>query len=293
MIINFGSINLDHVYRVKNLPKPGETMSAQAYERYLGGKGINQSIAISKAGGDLLHVGAIGKDDDWTLSQIKSFGIGSDCIARLDTPTGHAIIYVDSLGENEIVILGGANQALKIEQVELALAQGNSDNDWILLQNETNLVKEIVSMARARSFKIAYAAAPFAPETTLALLDDIDLLAVNEGEANQLSKALGKEICDIPVDRLLVTRGADGAEFFANGSRHVHAAFDVSVVDTTGAGDTFLGSFLAHYANNQSPDVALRYASAASALQVTKSGAATAIPENAEVLEFLKKQSEI
>lgn len=289
MIINAGSINIDHVYRVKALPEPGETIASTDYQRHLGGKGINQSIAIARSGAEVVHAGAVGQDGDWALEQIASFGVATTHIAQLSCATGHAIITVDDEGENQIIIEGGANRKLTSTLIEAALTAATPDRDWVLLQNETNMTTEIVALAKAAKLKVAYAAAPFIAETTLALLPDIDLLAVNEGEAAALGAELGVDPMAIPVPQLLITKGAKGSVFIANGKYHEQSAFKVIPVDTTGAGDTFLGAFLAHFTKDGDVSAALRFAAAASAIQVTRKGAAPAIPHSQVVLQFMIK----
>ncbi|MEL7430626.1 MAG: PfkB family carbohydrate kinase, partial [Pseudomonadota bacterium] len=145
------------------------------------------------------------------------------------------------------------------------------------------------ALAKAAQLKVAYAAAPFIAETTLALLPQIDLLAVNEGEARALGDELGVDPVAIPVPHLLITKGAKGSVFIANGKSHRQSAFKVTPVDTTGAGDTFLGAFLAHFTKDEDAKTALRFAAAASAIQVTREGAAPAIPQEEEVLQFMKE----
>ena len=289
MILNFGSINIDHVYRVASLPAAGETVASQSYNKFLGGKGVNQSIAIARAGGQVNHVGAVGTDGDWALTEISSFGINTESIATLDCATGHAIIFVDDNAENQIVIEGGANQQLQQSAIDQVLSRADPQSDWVLLQNETNLGDYIVRSASALGIRIAYAAAPFVAQTAIALLPFIQLLVVNEGEAFALANALGIEASDIPVPQCLITRGADGAELFSNGLTYKQSVFPVQAVDTTGAGDTFTGSFLARYADGDTIEASLEYAAAASALQVTRAGAATAIPEATEVSTLLNR----
>ncbi|MFT7531366.1 MAG: ribokinase, partial [Gammaproteobacteria bacterium] len=260
MIINFGSINIDHVYRVTSLPKPGETLAAQYYAKFLGGKGVNQSIAIAKAGGEVVHVGAVGEDGSWALAEVKRLGVNTEAVSMLDCATGHAIIFVDDDAENQIVIEGGANQQLRKYAIDHALSQANPKADWVLLQNETNLADYIVNEACRRGLRIAYAAAPFVAETTCSLLPNIQLLVVNEGEARSLAHALGVEETAIPVPELLITRGTAGAELVIDGRSYQQSAFQVDAVDTTGAGDTFTGSFLARYSRGDSVESALEYA---------------------------------
>lgn len=291
MILNFGSINIDHVYRVSHLPKPGETLGAHSYDRYLGGKGINQSAAIARAGGTVRHIGSVGPDGDWALTRIQELGIDTSSIGFSTTATGHAIINVDDNGENVIVIYGGANLEFSIEQIERALSAA-TQGDWVLLQNETNLTEEIAEKAKGKGCKVAYSAAPFVAEKASRILPLVDLLVVNELEAESLSGLLGVGVGQIPVPQLLVTKGGSGAYFRASEWTIEQPAFSVEPLDTTGAGDTYLGSFLARFSENGDPEQAMRYASAASAIQITRPGAAAAIPERDEVEVFLKKQDQ-
>ena len=291
MILNFGSINIDHVYRVAKMPMPGETLAVKSYERCLGGKGANQSIAIAKSGGAVRHIGAAGADGEWALDRLSAAGVALGHVARVDAPTGHAVIMVDDLGENQILICGGANHALSLTQVEAALNGCTGLGHWVLLQNETNLTTEIVRQAKAHGFRVAYSAAPFVANQTLPLLETIDLLAVNANEAEALCTAMRVTPEALPVPNLLVTRGKDGAIYYTEGAAIEQPAFQVEPIDTTGAGDTFLGAFLAHLTTGNEADVALRFASAASALQITRPGAADAIPDTAEIEKYLEERS--
>ncbi len=289
MILNFGSINIDHVYRVPHMPALGETLPVSSYKRFLGGKGANQSIAIAKAGGNVRHIGAVGADSGWALEDLKAAGVGTDHINETSDATGHAIITVDDAGENQILICGGANRSLSEMQIAKNLSKANPAQDWVLLQNETNLAAHIVESANALGFKIAYSAAPFIAEDTIRLLSEIDLLVVNAVEAGALANALAVDSAKLPVEQVLITRGAEGASLYSSGSEIKQVAFKVTPIDTTGAGDTFLGSFLALFSDGASAHDSLRYASAASALQVTRPGAADAIPARTEVEAFLNE----
>jgi len=286
-VYNLGSINIDHVYRVPHLPEPGETLASSAFTSGLGGKGANQSIAIARAGGDVFHIGAIGKDGAWTATRLAEIGVDTRFIETLGIPTGHAIINVDDNGENAIVLSSSANRALTENQVVNALFDAKAE-DWLLLQNETNLGLFAAKTAKAKGLRIAYAAAPFDAETAKAMLPFIDLLAVNEIEAAQLSHCLGVSADALPISQTLITRGAEGAVLWQEGRAISVNAFKVEPVDTTGAGDTFLGYFLAAIDAKLPPKAALRKAAAASALQVLKEGAAEAIPTAQEVSVFLK-----
>ncbi len=286
-VYNLGSVNIDHVYRVPHLPAAGETLSSTAFHRGLGGKGANQSIAVAKAGGRVVHIGAIGPEGGWTVDILREAGVEVDHIATLDVPTGHAIINVDDRGENAIVLFAGANRGLTEAMLEAALADAQA-GDWLLLQNETNLGHTAALAARAKGMKVAYAAAPFDTSAAAEMLPLVDLLAVNDIEAAQLADALDAELDDLPVAQALITRGGDGAVLRSGRHKDTVAAFRVTPVDTTGAGDTFLGYFLAARDAGWSAKDALTQAAAAAAIQVTREGAAAAIPSADEVLAFLK-----
>lgn len=291
MILNFGSINIDHVYSVPHMPKPGETLSATAYHRFLGGKGVNQSVAVHQAGGQVVHAGAVGDDGAWALERIADLDLSLDAIAQSDQATGNAVIYVDAEGENQIVILGGANRSLTLEQVCEAIDLYTQDGDWVMLQNETNLTQEIAVYARDTNRRVAYSAAPFIAEDALPMIELIDLLAVNEGEAASLTDALGKPLASAGLPGLLVTKGSQGATLNIDGKDFHQPAFQVEAVDTTGAGDTFVGSLLARLDMGDTPPDAMSYAAAASAVQVTRPGAAVAIPDRNDVENFLKENA--
>ena len=291
MILNFGSINLDLVYRVASLPAPGETLASTSYEKYLGGKGVNQSIAAQRCGAEVRHIGCVGPDAQWLLEQISEFGLTLDGIKTVDTHTGHAVILVDDTAENQIVLYGGSNQAFTLDQIENALGKADPKIDWVICQNETNLVHQLAQSARQKNFRTAYSAAPFEAKHAIPMLDHIDLLAVNEVEATSLQDALGRDPCELGLRYLLVTKGAKGADLHTYQETIHQPAFNVTPQDTTGAGDTFLGAFMAEFTLSNSPAKALRFAAAASAIQVTRAGAAPAIPMREEVLAFLKEQT--
>lgn len=283
-IFNLGSINIDHVYRLPAMPRAGETLHATAYAQGLGGKGANQSVAAARAGAQVVHLGAMGQAEDWVLERLARAGVQTGSIARLpDIATGHAIILVDAGGENSIVLHGGANMALPAELPQQA---GFAPGDLLLMQNETNLQAETAALARKAGARVIYSAAPFQIEALRAVLPHVSILAVNEIEARDTFAAFGE---DLPVEALLITRGAEGAEYrdLASGQRWHQPAFRVAAVDTTGAGDCFAGWFAAGLSRGEDPPTALRHAAAAAALQVTRPGAGDAMPDRAEVQVFL------
>jgi len=291
MILNFGSINIDNVYQVSRFPEAGETISSKSYEKILGGKGINQSIAIQRAGGDIKHIGFIG-DDEWILNQILSMDMKVDFISKCYGPTGHAIIFVDESGENEIIIHPGANNQFSKSQCFEILENFTSKDTWVVLQNEINLSVEIATKAKELGFKVCYSAAPFDSDHARKMLPHIDLLAMNETELKELQKSLGENVFNLDIDMILVTFGSKGAELHLGNSTIKQSSFVNKAVDTTGAGDTFLGSFLACHNNGYVTEKSLEYAAAASSIQITRVGAAKAIPTFDEVQEFINERKE-
>ena len=288
-IYNLGSINIDHVYRLTALPRAGETISSQGYALGLGGKGANQSVAAARAGARVQHLGAMGTGDGWVLDKLAAAGAGTDAISRLEgVATGHAIILVDGGGENSIILHGGANHALPPALLERDLA-GIGPGDILMLQNETNLQAEAAARAHAAGARVIYSAAPFEIEPLRAVLPHVTILAVNEVEARDTFAAFGE---DLPVAGMLITRGAEGAEYrdLRSGQVWHQPAFKVKAVDTTGAGDCFAGWFAAGLSRGEDPQTALRHASAAAAIQVTRKGAGDAMPDRAEVMAFLKER---
>ena len=288
MIWTLGSINADYFYRLPHLVRPGETLAATSLTTGLGGKGANQSVAAARAGAQVHHIGAVGPDGQWAIDRLANFGVETTHIRIVDVPTAHAIVMIDEAGENQIVIFPGANRAQDTDAIEAALHQASA-RDWLMLQNETSHQVEAARIARARGMQVAYSAAPFDAGAVQAVLPHVDLLIMNAVEAAQLSDGLGKALSDIPVSRILITKGANGADWIDRDSGETVSvpAFPVDPVDTTGAGDTFAGYTVAGLALGLPPAEALTRAAAASALAVTKEGTADAIPSLQEVLDFL------
>lgn len=283
-----GSINIDHVYRLPALPRAGETLSAASHARGLGGKGVNQSVAALRAGAQVVHIGAVGQGDAWIEAELTRHGIALERIARSPEGTGHAIVAVDDAGENQIIIFSGANRAQSPALIAEALAEGRP-GDILLLQNETSHQLEAAKLARARGMKVFYSAAPFALAPLLAVLPHVTHLLVNAGEAAALVAATGTPLEAQPAEAVIVTHGASGAEWIVPGTpqRDRHPAFGVTPVDTTGAGDCFAGALAAALDRGETPAGAMRYAAAAAALQVTRPGAAPAMPTRAETEALL------
>lgn len=284
-IFNLGSINIDHIYGLPHLVVAGETLAASRYEAALGGKGANQSIAIARAGGNVFHAGMIHHGDDHWLTPMVKAGVNIDAVLRSDIATGHAIVAVDddspNKGENQIILAPLCNQSLPATLTKGFLKHATS-GDWALAQNETNLTADFLTTAKAKGLHICYSAAPFVVDITLSLLPEVDLLIVNNIEAEALCQATGKTNSALNIPHLIVTQGADGAEYYGkDGSFHIPAPV-VKAVDTTGAGDTYLGYVLAQLDQDKPMLEAMHLAAAAAAIQVTRHGASAAIPDITE-----------
>ncbi len=287
-VFNLGSINADHFYDVPHLPRPGETLAATRFFTGLGGKGTNQSVAAAKAGSEVRHIGAVGSDGSWAVEKLRDYGVNTDHIALSDKPTGHAIINVDAAGENAIVIYAGANRAQSSDNISRALAQARRD-DLLLVQNETDKQEEAAQLARKAGARVIYSAAPFSVDSVRAVLPFASILMMNAVESDQLCAALETKLESLSVDGIVVTRGHEGAEWIepATGNRLFIPAIPVTVVDTTGAGDTFAGYFAAGLDRGHDVKAALTLASAAAALKITRQGTADVIPSLDEVMEFI------
>lgn len=286
-LFNLGSINADLVYRVPHLPGPGETLASTGFSRGLGGKGANMSVAASRGGTRCIHIGAVGADGAWAVERLTEYGVDTRHIATVADATGHAIIAVDDAAENSIILYPGANHALTEAMIKSALSDA-ADRDIFLFQNETNALAAGARMASARGLRVAHAAAPFDADSVREVLPLLDLLFLNEVEAAQLSEATGLAPDALPVRDVIVTLGARGCRWHDTdrGTTSEIPALKVKPVDTTGAGDTFTGYVLAGLDRGMPMEQAIRLATRAGALMVTRQGTADVIPDLKEVQDL-------
>ena len=288
MIYNLGSINIDHFYRVLRVPLPGETLASSEYSVGLGGKGANQSVAAVLAGAQVTHIGAVGSDGAWAVERLASFGVDTRNIVTIACATGHAVIFVADNGENGIVLHPGANAAQDRSAIRSVLSK-ISKTDWLMLQNETSQQLQAASLAHEQGAHVVYSAAPFNIGSVTQILPYLSILIMNEVEAQQFEQSTGKNYKALPVPNVLITRGAEGSEWW-DGERQKSIfvpAFKVDPIDTTGAGDTFAGYLVAGLSRGLSVAEAMEQATAASAIKIGRKGTADAIPSRAEVLGFL------
>lgn len=287
-IVCFGSMNIDYVYDVDHIVTPGETLESSFYKICSGGKGLNQAIALARSNATCYMAGILGKDGAVLLSDLSQSMVNTSLVKTVDQPSGHTIIQVDRQGQNSILYFGGANKLidqLYIDEIMAACEAG----DYILLQNEIGMVAEIMFKAKAKGLKIAFNPSPINPDLLNYPLELVDLLILNEHEGQAISgevetqKILEKLIGKYPDTDVLLTLGSKGAIFKNSNQEAIHGVYDVKVIDTTGAGDTFTGYFLKMYAEQRPIEECLKYASVASSIAVTRQGAAQSIPVFSEV----------
>jgi ribokinase len=289
-ILNFGSINVDHVYTVEHFVRPGESLICQEYRRFAGGKGLNQSIALAQAGACVYHAGKVGTEDAWLKTLMEDKGVNTGFVETINGPSGHAIIQVNAAGENSIVIVGGANQLMSESDAQRIVADFGP-GDYLLVQNEVSAVPQIIRSAKAKGLIIVFNPAPMSRQVLNYPLELVDILIVNETEAHSLTgeiepdKIYGFFHHQYPRTAIVLTMGHKGAGYFSSQARFHQPAEQVHVVDSTGAGDTFIGFFLAEFIKTNDPKSALAYASRAAAICVTRHGAADSIPSRRELEE--------
>lgn len=287
-ILNYGSLNIDHVYGVHHFVRPGETIGSTSYTRFCGGKGLNQSVALARAGAEVWHAGKIGAEGKFLKERLLADGVNVDFVEEVGAPTGHAVIQVDSNGENAIVIHGGANRAITRIDAERVLATFSS-KDFLLLQNEISALTDVMALAAARGMRVVFNPAPFGPEVSDYPLQNVDLFILNETEGQALTgRVEADEIADAMLTRftgaaIILTLGARGALYKDEAGSFEATAQRVEAVDTTAAGDTFIGFFLALYTRGLDVRHCLEVACRAATLCVTRAGAADSIPTLAEI----------
>ena len=277
--------------------KKGETLSAKELNVYTGGKGLNQSIALARAGVETYQAGAIGTDGMFLLEQLKEAGVKTDLVKILDdVRTGNAIIQNDEEGDNGIILFGGANQAISKEQVDEVFEHFKNE-DYLLIQNEINELSYIVEKAKEEGMKIILNPSPMNEKIMKLPLDQIDYFILNEIEAMQILKMDkpeeidGKYIASLLHERfkdatIVLTLGSEGSVCISDDEYVEQSIYKVKAIDTTAAGDTYTGYFIAGILNGKTIKESMDIASKASAIAVTRQGAAPSIPVLEEVEEY-------
>jgi ribokinase len=301
MITVFGSVGLDLIGTVPRLPKPGETVLGGTFASAPGAKGANQALAAKRAGRDVRHVCAIGRDGfaAEALALLEAGGVDLSRMKRAEAPTAIAMIYVDAHGENAIAVLPGANATLTPADADATLASMNR-GDILLLQQEITqaATDRALDLARQRGIISVLNTAPFL-ESTPALAGKASILVANETEFALLCKdetepleGLMRDWAKAHGQTVIVTLGGEGARAAtADGKFLSVPAFKITPVDTVGAGDTFTGYLAAGLDAGLDLGAAMRRAAYAASLACTKPGAQPAIPYDTEVAAALSKGS--
>ncbi|WP_079910903.1 ribokinase [Paenibacillus sp. 32352] len=298
-----GSVNMDIVTHVTKLPVPGETVKGLSTDYFPGGKGANQAVAASMAGAEVTFAGAVGEDayGPRLIESLQSKGVRTENILRKPTGSGIAYINVDNSGENHIILSEGANGQFSADDL-LRGSRCFEGVQGLLLQNEIPWETTVQALKLARSHGVftCYNPAPVAPVPS-EVWPLIDLVVVNESEAEQLTgihveqpdsyKQAVEALLAQGAQSVLLTLGEKGCIFADRQGKEVkQSAFRVKAVDTTAAGDTFIGSFMAAYLSGQALEDSLQFASAASAIAVSRAGAQASIPSREEIEAFLQAQ---
>lgn len=285
----FGALNIDIVYQVPHIILPGETITSSGRETHCGGKGLNQAVALARAGIPTFMAGSIGSDGQQLVEFLVDAGVDMSNVVVSSEPSGHALIQVDPNAANCIILHPGANRAITPQAVSQTLA-GFGAGDFLIVQNETNLIDRIVAEGAERGMIVAYNPSPFDADALRVDLALVDYLFVNEVEAVGLAdrstaaEALEELVARFPHTSIVMTLGSQGAVYAHGPERCRVDATRVQAVDTTAAGDTFTGFFLASVMRGSSPQRALEIARDAAGLAVSRAGAATSIPTWDEVV---------
>jgi ribokinase len=283
VIVVFGSINVDFVARVQRLPQAGETLAGQSFSMLPGGKGANQAVAARRGGADVTLFGCVGRDEAMYSIALRTLvrdGVDLTGIHKVDAPPGVALIHVDDRGENCITVVAGANAHARADQVPDAMLSAATT---VLMQLEIPIdeIAALARRARRRGARVILNAAP-ASALRATLLDDVDVIVVNEGEAKLVAEAVDiHAACRRLATRsrsVVATLGASGAIGIHRGVSRTQHAPAIDVVDTVGAGDAFTAALAVALDRNDGFESAMRQAVAAGSLACGVVGAQDAMP---------------
>ncbi|MBR6719941.1 MAG: ribokinase [Clostridia bacterium] len=294
-ILNFGSCNIDYVYSLDHIVTPGETLASDNLNIFPGGKGLNQSIALARAGAKVFHAGCVGEGGEILTDILKESGVDTSLIKKLDVKNGHAIIQVNKDGENSIFLYSGSNSMITEEYVTGVL-ENFEEGDILLLQNEINNVSYIVEQAYKKNMCVIFNPSPFNEKIEEIDFNHLSYIILNSGEMKRLSgKPFAKDSISFikskyPKLKIMLTMGKYGCVYIDETTEAYHDTFDVKVIDTTAAGDTFTGYFIKGIADGEGIQNVLEKASMASAIAVSRKGAAPSIPEKEEVEKALSEK---
>ena len=288
-ILNIGSCNIDYIYNVDHFIRPGETDGCLSMNIGCGGKGLNQSIALAKAGNTVYHGGIVGKEGIFLKEKLEEAGVCTDHVAVTDSPNGHAVIQVDKTAQNCILLYSGTNHKFSEQFIDEILSDF-SKGDILVLQNEINKIPYIIDQAYKKGLRIAFNAAPYDDGVRAYPLDKVEWLIINEVEGAGLAgtddpeQIISQLRSKYPSTKILLTLGNQGCRYFDGVKEYSAPACHVDAVDTTAAGDTFIGYFMRGICDELPALEILRLSTAASAIAVTRKGAADSIPTYSEVI---------
>lgn len=289
-IINFGSLNIDYVYSVDHFVKPGETISSDNMEIYPGGKGLNQSIAIARAGGSVIHSGVFSDDGVFLYNMLKNNNVDVSTLKKVKSSNGHAIIQVAKNGENSIILFTGTNGMIDESYIDKVIEK-TVGNEIVLFQNETSSIGYAMKRAKDRGCMIAFNPAPMNSKVHTYPLELVDILIVNRSEGmllsgkEETSEILSSLNSKYPDAKIILTLGKNGAWYsYKNVRFYIPIYPEDSLVDTTAAGDTFIGYYLAGISNGIIDEEALYFATKAAAVCVSRKGASVSIPFKDEIV---------
>ena len=291
-ILNFGSMNLDYVYQVDHFVWPGETLAVLSRTVKAGGKGLNQSVALARAGLPVSHAGCLGAGGDLLKAFLEENGVNTEMLLPVQEAQGHTVIQVDRKGENCILLYGGSNRCVPEEHVRRVLSAFDR-GDWLVLQNEINRLPLIMKLAAEKGMHIVLNPSPYDSALEETDLSPVEWLLVNQTEAEQISgetepgKVWERLHAKYAGMSLLITLGGRGSTAFrirgGKTESHHEEAVRAETVDTTAAGDTYTGYFIAGLTEGRPLRECMKQASIAAAIAVTRSGAAESIPWSGEL----------
>ena len=304
-VVVVGSLNMDLVVRMPQIPRPGETLLGGVFKTFPGGKGANQAVAAARLGGKVTMIGCVGSDafGREMLEMLVAEGIDNTYVrVHPELATGVALIQVDDQGQNSIAVASGANFTLTREDVENAI-RSIGDFDALVMPLETPMetIQTAAQMASQRGAKVLLNPAP-AQVLDRSLLALVDVLLPNEYEAALMAglpalrsdvdtRTAAEKLLALGAKNLIITMGSRGAMLFEQNTESNISAFPVHVVDTTAAGDCFVGALAVALCEGKPLRSAAEFASAAAAISVTRDGAQPSLPYREEVMEFIKQRS--
>ena len=289
-ILNFGSMNIDFVYAVDHILQPGETLMAGSRSVHNGGKGLNQSIAVARAGGNVWHAGVAGEDGGRLIRALEENGVHTEHVRREAGPSSHTVIQVDRNGQNCIIVFNGERMKVSEDQIDRVL-EAFEPGDLLLMQNELDNSPLIMRKGAQRGLQVAFNPSPINEGLRAYPLECVSWFIMNETEGKALTgRDDPQEILDemgrlYPNAKVVLTLGSDGAYCRCGGETAFQPAVKTEVVDTTAAGDTFTGYFLTAISEGLPVGQAMALAAKAASIAVSRPGAADSIPLRREMEE--------